>query len=121
MKLVTVKRKLHYGWVVALGCHIMFFYGVGLTTGTFAVFLPALINELNLTYVEGSSIISVLSMTGLLFMLIAAKIFKYLGIRLTIFICGILIALGNYIFSISNSLHGYYISAVIIGIGYGCC
>lgn len=99
----------------------MFFYGVGLTTGTFAIFLPALINELNLTNVEGSSIISVLSMTGLLFMLIAAKIFKRFGIRLTVFVCGMLIAMGNYSFSISNSLPGYYISAVTIGIGYGCC
>lgn len=121
MKPSAAKTKLHYAWIVTLGCHIMFFYGVGLTTGTFAIFLPALINELNLTNAEGSSIISVLSMTGLIFMLIAAKIFKRYGIRLTVFICGILIAIGNYGFSISNSLPGYYISAVTIGIGYGCC
>jgi MFS family permease len=60
-------------------------------------------------------------MTGLVFMLLASAIFKRFGIRYTVFACGILIAFGNFIFSISGSLPGYYASAVIIGIGYGCC
>lgn len=121
MKLAAAKKRLHYGWIVALGCHILFFYGVGLTTGTFAVFLPFLIKERNLTNAQGSSVLGLLSMTGLVFMLFAPSIFKRIGIRYTVFICGILIALGNYAFSMSDSLLGYYISAVIIGIGYGCC
>lgn len=121
MKSATSNNKLHYGWVVAFGCHIMFFYSVGLTTGTFAVFLPYLINEINLTNAEGSSILSVLSLTGLLFMLIVSKIFKRFGIRWTVFVCGLLIAAGNYIFSEANSLLGYYVAAVAIGIGFGGC
>jgi len=121
MKLKNKIKEIHYGWVVMLGCNLLFFYGVGLTTGTFAVFLPSLTKEMRLSSTEASSILSIISTTGILFMLIVNRIFKKFGIRNTIFICGLLISVGNYLFSRSNSLIDCYVAAFTVGIGYGCC
>lgn len=121
MKLRNKIKEIHYGWVVMLGCNLLYFYGVGLTTGTFAIFLPSLIKEMKLSSTEASSILSIISTTGILFMLIVNRIFKKYGIRNTVFICGLLISVGNYLFSKSNSLIDCYLAAFIVGIGYGCC
>lgn len=114
-------KSLHYAWYVAIGCCLLFFYGVGLTTGTFAIFLPPLTNELNLTNIESSSIFSVISIIGLFFMITVRKISAKIGIRMTVLLAGIMIALGNLVFSISKSLLHCYFAAILIGVGYGCC
>lgn len=114
-------KSIHYAWYVAIGCCLLFSYGVGLTTGTFAIFMSPLTKELNLTNAQVSSIFSVISIIGLCFMVIFDKLSLKIGIRKIIFIGGILIALGNYVFSISKSLLHCYLAAILIGTGYGCC
>lgn len=121
MKVNERLKKIHYAWFVSIGCCLLFFYGVGLTTGTFAIFLPQLTKELNLTNTESSSILSVISTIGLFLMIVVGKISNKIGARRTILFGGISIALGNLIFSLANSLLHCYLGAILVGLGYGCC
>lgn len=120
-RIISKIKEVHYSWYVAIGSCIMFAFGVGLTTGTFAIFMPPLITEMNLTNTEVSTILSVITTIGLLLMLLVGWISRWITLRKTILFSGISISIGNLIFSFGNNLLDFYIAAIFIGMGYGCC
>lgn len=121
MKKNNKVKNLHYGWIVAIGCNLLYFYGVGLTTGTFSIFLPSMVSEMKLTSTEASSIVSVICTIGIICMLMVNRVFTKCGIRNTVFACGLLIAAGNFVFSKADSLAVCYLAGLMVGVGYGCC
>ena len=114
-----MKKRVHYGWIVTLGCGIMVCYSMGLTVNCFSVFIEPLINTIGLSKAEGSSIPSVQNMLGLCSMIIAGPLFNKFGVRLISYISGLFIASGFLIFSFAKDLISCYIAAGVIGLGYG--
>lgn len=114
-----MKMRVHYGWIVTLGCGIMVCYSMGLTVNCFSMFIEPLIDTIGLTKTEGSSIPSVQNMLGLCSMIFAGPLFNKFGVRSISYLSGLLIASGFLVFSFAKNLIVCYIAAGFIGIGYG--
>lgn len=110
---------VHYGWVVSIGCSIILFYNLGLVLNCFSVFLQPLIDSLNLSKADGSSIISVQNTAAIAMMIACGKIYKHLKVRMVSLTCGLLVSIGYLFYSFAGSLYGCYFAAVLIGFGYG--
>ena len=66
---MVIKNRPHYGWVVSIGCSIIIFYTYGLAMNVFSVFIQPLIDTLNLTKGQGSTIPSVINIAGIIAMI----------------------------------------------------
>lgn len=116
---MVMKNKLHYGWIVSIGCSIMIFYTYGLAMNVFSVFIQPLIDTLHLTKGQGSSIPSVINIAGIFAMIVSGKIYNALNIRLVSFVYGTFVAAGFVLFSFADSLLHCYLAAVLVGLGWG--
>lgn len=114
-----IKNRLHYGWLVSIGCSIIIFYTYGLAMNVLSVFIQPLIDTLNLTQGQGSSIPSILNIAGIVAMLVSGKIYSSFNVRLVSFIYGLFIAVGFVVFSFADSLLHCYLAAILVGLGWG--
>lgn len=118
---ISKYRKIHYSWVVTLGASLVFFLSAGLSGGTFTIFLPGLINVMNLSYSQVSFIPTLSGFVGLFAMFFVRPIINRIGIRRTIFIGGLLITIGTLITATLKSVIILYVGGLIIGLGLGLC
>jgi len=114
-----MKKRIHYGWWVALGGCLMMFYGYGLALHSFSVFLPHIIERLNVTTAEGSSIVSVQNIASTVSILFSGILYSKFSARKVTGACGCLFVLGYVIYAFSDSLLMCYVGAAVIGLGYG--
>lgn len=112
--------KFHYGFVVVAGCFFISVYAMGLTINIFSTYLPSIITEDGLTKTQGSFIIALQNIVSVVTMLLANKIYRRVSIRLVVYICGIAMAAGYLIYSVSDSFSLYLAGAATIGLAYGC-
>jgi MFS family permease len=112
-------KEIHYGWMVTLGCFIILMYSIGFTINLSSVLLMPLINHVGISKGEGSSIIGLQNLIGLFTMMLMGKLYITKSIRKACLVFGFLIGSGYLVFSISTSLTGCYLAAVLIGAGYG--
>ena len=118
-KKLNKKEDLHYGWIVSIGCSVVLFYSLGLVINSFSIFLQPITDSLNLSKANASSILSVQNIAGVITMIGCGRIYKHFQVRLVSFLCGLLIVGGYLFFSVAHSLYGCYLSAILVGIGWG--
>lgn len=111
--------KPHYGWIVSIACSIIFFYTYGLAMNVFSVFLQPLMDTLNLTKGQGSTIPTVLNIAGIFAMVAAGKIYNIINVRLVSFVFASMITVGFLLFSLADSLMSCYLAAILVGLGWG--
>ena len=112
-------KKLHYGWLVCLGCALLLFCTSGLTVNAFTVYQPYLIERCGLTNTQSSMIVTVRSLTAFLGMLVTGVYFKKFSLRNGMGLAGLFIVLGFALFGVAREYALLLGAAVLTGIGYG--
>lgn len=102
-----------------ISCGIMLFYSLGLTINCFSIFLTPLIELLQLSHSQGSRLISVQNISGMVSMIIAGPLYKKIGARKIAYISGLFISCGFYIYARADSLTLCYVAASTVGLGFG--
>lgn len=112
-------KKPHYGWFVTIGCFIILMYSIGFAVNMNSILLTPLMNHIGISKSAGSSIVSVQNFVGLIFMMIAGKIYVNHSVRKFCMLFGLSIASGYLVFAFAKSLFACYAAAIMVGIGYG--
>lgn len=113
------KAKIHYGWIITIGCGIMLFYSIGLTINCFSIFLTPLMDSIQLTSSQGSMLVSIQNISGMLSMVFVSPLYKKIGVRKIAYFAGLFLSCGYYIYSRAGSLSICHLAALIIGLGFG--
>ncbi|MDD4680448.1 MAG: MFS transporter [Clostridia bacterium] len=113
------KIRIHYGWLVTLGCGCMLFYSIGLAYNCMSLFIDPLMEQYGLSKTLGSLIVNMQLAGGLCAMVVTGKLINRFGARKISFIAGLVIASGYLIFSTAEKSIICYIAAFVVGLGYG--
>lgn len=112
-------QKIHYSWIICLGCTLLLFCTGGLTATGFSTYQPYLVADKGLTNLQCSSISLVRSLFSLFAMLTIQPILNRLEVRrlvsLSMFVC----AGAFFTYSISNTFYAYCIAAALSGLALG--
>ncbi len=111
--------KIHYSWVIVVGCVCILFSGIGLASNSFSVFLEPLSQKLHISKTEGSSLISVINFTGAFTILFSVVLYNKFSVRKVSFIAGLSISLGYGLLIFANHYIVAVVSAALLGVGYG--
>jgi MFS family permease len=113
------KSKMHYGWIVMAGCFILLLYAMGLVMITFSVFIPSLAQQFNLSRTQSSSLMMIQSVTSILVMLFAGRVYKKHSVRLFSFVFGLFGVLGYIIYAFSGAIWMCYLGSIVLGVAQG--
>lgn len=114
-----MKCKVHYAWVITIGCFIVMFYGLGLAFNCISVFLNPLMESIGVSNTLRSSITAFYQSGSVVALLFAGPIIEKYGARKVTFLAGLCMAAGYLILAVSKEIIVCYCAMLIIGIGYG--
>lgn len=112
-------KKLHYGWLVCIGCALLLFCTSGLSINAFTVYQPYILQQNQFTNAQSSAIITVRSLFSFLAMLLTGKYYQKFSLRTGMAISGGLIIAAFAGFGLSMNHLSYCLSAAAMGLGYG--
>lgn len=112
-------KKLHYGWMVCIGCALLLFCTSGLSINAFTVYQPYILQQNRFTNAQSSAIITVRSLFSFLAMFLTGKYYQKFSFRTGMAISGGLIIAAFVGFGLSASHLSYCLSAAAMGLGYG--
>lgn len=114
-----MKRKVHYGWIITLGCFIVMFYGLGLAFNCISVFLNPLMENIGVNNTLRSSITAFYQSGSVISLLFVGPVTEKYGARRITFAAGLCMAAGYLILAVSKEIILCYCAMLTIGIGYG--
>ena len=114
-----MNRRMHYAWLIALGCGIVMFYCVGLGFNCLSVFLNPLMERIHVSNTMRSTISAFYQTGSVAALLCIGPVIEKIGARKTILIFGICMASGYLMLMAVDSVQMSYAAMFIIGIGYG--
>ena len=106
-------------WAVCVGCTLLLFCTVGLTTSSFSVYQPYLISIIGLSNTQASMVINVRSLSSLVGIIFVQRYISLTGLRRGMIIMNLLAALSFFIFGLADSYSGCCIAAAMLGLCYG--
>lgn len=109
---------LHYAWWIMIASGAVMFGCLGATSACMGVFFPSVLKELGCSLAGLSLYISIFTATMAVFQPIARKIMATYDIRLVMSLAVVISCVGFALLGTYNSLTGFYISGVLIGIGH---
>ena len=112
-------KKLHYSWIICVGCALLLFCTSGLSINAFTVYQPYILQQNQFTNAQSSAIITVRSLFSFLAMFLSGKYYKFFSLRKGIAIAGAFIVAGFGLFGLASSHMLYCLAAAFIGLGYG--
>ena len=112
-------KRIHYGWVVCLGCALLLFCTSGLSINAFTVYQPYIIQQNGFTNAQASFIITVRSLFAFLSMFLTGTYYKRLSLRFGMTLAGILTASSFILFVFAKTHAMYCLAAMVLGFGYG--
>lgn len=114
-----MKMKIHYGWIVCVGCTLLMLCCSGMVINAFSAYLPFLVEKYGLTQTEASMISTVRSFASLIFKFIVLWFINRLGARKTMLL-GALCTFTSFVcYAFGNSLFTIYLASALTGAGYG--
>ncbi|MBQ3159531.1 MAG: hypothetical protein IJC00_03640, partial [Clostridia bacterium] len=113
------RQRVHYGWLVCLGCALLLFCTSGLSVNTFTVYQPYILEQNHFTNAQSSMILMVRNVFSLLSMLLAGIYYRHLSLRQGMGLAGLLTTVGFVLFALSRSYFAYCLSGAVIGLAYG--
>lgn len=113
------RQRVHYGWLVCLGCALLLFCTSGLSVNTFTVYQPYILEQNHFTNAQSSMILMVRNVFSLLSMLLAGIYYRHLSLRQGMGLAGLLTTAGFVFFALSRSYFAYCLSGAVIGLAYG--
>ena len=112
-------KKLHYGWVVWLGCVLMTLCICNLGITTYAVYQPYILAQNGFTNAQTSTLITVRSLVIFVTVFFTVAYYKWIGLRWGMTLAGLLMALGYALFGVAESYGVYCAAAALVGLSYG--
>lgn len=110
--------RLHYGWVVMVGCCLIMFGTMGIMSGgSIGVYMTPAAEALGTTKTAISLYDSIRTLVMALFQSVAAIVFKKYDVRITVALASLLCGGGAIVIGLMNSVAGWYVGAVLNGIG----
>lgn len=111
-------KRPHYAWLVCLGGALVLFSTVGLGVNVFAVYQPEIIRLNGFTNAQGSWITTIRSLLIFLSLFTVNQLCARLGLRRTMTLGALLIALSCLCFALADSFFLYGCAAALSGLGY---
>jgi predicted MFS family arabinose efflux permease len=112
-------KKLHYGWVVCVGCTTLLFCTIGLGASAFTVYQPFIVSIAGLSNTEASAVITIRNLFTLAAMLLARKYLEKTEIRLGIAIAVLIEAAGFTLYALASGFAFWCVGAALVGTAYG--
>lgn len=112
-------KRIHYAWLVCLGCALLIFCTSGLCINAFTVYQPYIVAENGFTNAQSSAIITVRTLFGFVGMLLTGGYYRRLSLRSGMTLAGLLTAAGIMIFAFAKTYAVYLAAAAATGLGYG--
>lgn len=113
--------KFHYSWVICFSCMIFMFCGSGMIMNAFSVYMPYLREAYGLTDTQTSYIPMIRSGFSILFKFCVIWLIHKLGIKKTMALGTVFLALAFVCYSVGGSAIFVYVAAALSGVGYGLC
>lgn len=111
-------NRPHYAWLVCLGGALTLLSTVGLGVNVFAVYQPEIIALRHFTNAQGSLITTVRSLFILIALLTVNRVCARLGLRRSMTLGVVLIALSCFCFGAARAFWQYCVAAAFTGLGY---
>lgn len=111
----------HYAWIICLGGAIGFCASMGLVANLFALCLPDIILELDLSKSQGSWLTTTRSLFSLLSMFVINQLCARFGLRQTMSFGAALVGISYLLLYRANSFAGCCFACALLGIGYCLC
>ncbi len=106
-------------WPVCIGCTLLLFCTVGLTTSSFSVYQPYLISIIGLSNTQASTVITVRSLSSLVGIIFVQKYISLTGLRRGMIIMNLLASLSFFVFGLADNFISCSIAAAMLGLCYG--
>ncbi len=120
MKELT-NKKIHYAWIIMIGCGLVTFYSVGLAFNCLSVYLNPLMESLGISNTLRSSMAMFYQVGSLLSLFTINAVIKKIGTRRSVLYSSLLMSAGYLILAAAKYIVICYVAMLIIGIGYGLC
>lgn len=112
-------KKIHYGWMICVGCTLMMLCCSGMVINAFSAYLPFLVERFDLSQTQASMITTIRSFSSLIFKFIVLWFINRLGVRRTMLIGAIFTAGSFLCYAFGTSAVWVYMAAALTGAGYG--
>lgn len=112
-------KRIHYGWVVCLGCALLLFCTSGLAVNAFTIYQPYIITQNGFTNAQASFLITVRSLFAFLPMFLTGAYYKRFSLRVGMTLAGLLTAGSFLLFGCARTYAMYCLAAMVLGFGYG--
>ena len=112
-------KRPHYAWVICAVCTLLMFCTVGLTNTAFSVYQPYLVAANGMNNTQGSFIVTIRNLLGLIAALLVDRFYRRTGFRFGTALSAMAAALAFFLFSGFRGLVPAYVSAAMLGVTYG--
>lgn len=106
-------------WLVCAGCTLLLFCTVGLTTSSFSVYQPYLIEIIGLSNTQASMVVTVRTLFSLLGVMAVQRYIDLAGLRRGLILMNLLAALSFFIFGLARDYLSCCVAAALLGLCYG--
>ncbi|MBR2879207.1 MAG: MFS transporter, partial [Oscillospiraceae bacterium] len=106
-------------WLVCVGCTLLLFCNVGLTTSSFSVYQPYLIEIIGLSNTQASTVITIRTLCSMLAIPFVQKYIKICGLRRSLILMTVLAALSFFGFGFAKGFISCCAAAAMLGFCYG--
>lgn len=107
-----------YSWVICGVCVLLMLCNSGMPANILPVYLPFL-EDLGYSGAQSSALITIRCMFGLVGVLVVAKFYEKISLRVGLTFCSALVCLAFFIMSGAKSYGTYVVGAALLGISYG--
>ena len=111
--------KLHYAWIVCVGCAILLFCTSGLAVNAFTIYQPYLVSIKGITNTQSSLIIMFRNLASMISMILSGAFYQKISLRKGMTISGLLVALAFFLFGYTSGFLCCCVASLIMGVGYG--
>ena len=111
----------HYAWIICLGGALAFCTGMGLVANLFALCLPDIILELELSKAQGSWLTTIRALFSLLSMFVVNQLCARFGLRQVMTFGAGLVGISYLLLSRADSFFACCFACALLGISYCLC
>jgi len=119
MEQTKKQPKIHYAWVVLIGCTLLFFTIAGLSGNCYPVYSPFIMKEYGFSKTQISLIGSVGSLSATFSVFLTTPLYKKFSLRGGILLAGLLNAAAYFLFSLADSYPLFLLASGLKGFSYG--
>ena len=114
-----MKSKIHYGWIICIGCTLLMLCCSGMVINAFSAYLPYIVEQYGLTQTQASMITTIRSFSSLIFKFVVLWFINRLEVRRTMLLGAICTSGAFLCYAFGSSAAWIYAAAALTGAGYG--